>query len=770
MDDTVSDLKQKVGHNLQVIKARDEEINELEGRLKQAEEYLLKVEASTSQDIQDFEERVVSLEDKLGLRVLEIKDLRENNASLKNELRYYKKGYVDEISAYKKTIEDLKQQSQEGLELMKSEKVKMNQDFGLKMEKDVEEIKLQNQQNLEDLRSSLVQQIEDLNSELESKSKELRDTSKDRFKLQNELDNQKLIQETLEKKVGLLQSELSSTTTGDFRNMLEIKMELQKELAIKEHQLLEKNLKVEKLESKIKSLKSKFNVTINAVQKDYEDKTLEMVVEYRKEINDAEKVILNFESENSNLKNDLKELSSKVLENEVNLQQAGEHLQDNVEMTERKYREQIQKMRNDVEVLDSKLKNSQNKAYQLQAANKELLDKFSSSRMHILEVEKENTLLLDKVVELKEALLETEDLNGHQRSLETPRTNQKDLDPIGEAPLETSVIEDDDYLDHHQDRQGNRGQRESVEHGNDPLRASEELLLMNSSIPSLLQSGKFKIGNNSKYLLGRSSKKMNRTGGQQDAEFDAGISQVIEEMRKDMERAKEEVQQNAEKVKFLKDENSELLQKYKEATERELKARQDILVLKESSQLKSSGDRDLKKIIEAKENEVLELQNKVQTLKEQLTQNKDEFEEIKKEKDEAIETLEQEQEELLQNLSKTRAKMIKFRDSYQHNPDQDSIDMVLAEVDQLRIEKEQLLSDLAKKSEEVQRLRKNLAKYIYRGPKKKMKAGSEVGDNRDKSFPTRTNIRNFNDKGEEEEDFMSDAEDPITINRGRSDI
>lgn len=112
-----------------------------------------------------------------------------------------------------------------------------------------------------------------------------------------------------------------------------------------------------------------------------------------------------------------------------------------------------------------------------------------------------------------------------------------------------------------------------------------------------------------------------------------------------------------------------------------------------------------------------------------------------KQKNKEIEDLEQEQEQLVSNLSKTRAKMIKFRDSFTHNPAQDSIDQVLAEVDQLRMERDSLQRKLDQKQEEVDRLRKNLAKYIYKGPKKPKNSTSSP-----KPGPRNGKVRNFNNK------------------------
>jgi len=82
------------------------------------------------------------------------------------------------------------------------------------------------------------------------------------------------VKDALEKKVAIMNEQLSSANTEEYRKMMEMRMELQKSLGIKEHMMEELKMKLNSAEEKLKATKRKFNTNISNFQKEYEAKIL----------------------------------------------------------------------------------------------------------------------------------------------------------------------------------------------------------------------------------------------------------------------------------------------------------------------------------------------------------------------------------------------------------------------------------------------------------------------------------------------------------------
>lgn len=89
--------------------------------------------------------------------------------------------------------------------------------------------------------------------------------------------------------MAVMSDQLSSANTEEYRKTMEMRMELQKNLGIKEHMLEELKTKLAQSEEKLKSSKRKYSTNMSNFQKEYENKILQLVMEYRSEINDKDK-------------------------------------------------------------------------------------------------------------------------------------------------------------------------------------------------------------------------------------------------------------------------------------------------------------------------------------------------------------------------------------------------------------------------------------------------------------------------------------------------
>jgi len=427
IDDELRGVKDKFHHNLEVIKERDLEINQLHETVQKLSNDIENSNAINSQSLEQYKEEKIALEDKLGLRTLEIKDLREKNASQKNELKFYKKGYLDEIAVYKNKIQEQQDTFEKEKQLLKDHFQKEIEKAKVDYSTHIEELSLTQKEKMDTIKDGLSTELNELKAETLKKSSRIRELEKENFTFANDLENARITIQNLEKKVSLFSEELSATSNDEFKKMMSLKMELQKELAIKEHILADTKLKLEKEQRKHKSSKSKYNEILQNMQKEYEEKILEMVVEYRKEISEKEQISQKTQQQNSHLKSELQKLTEQMKDNEKQLKIAGEDLEENIEFRQIEYAEKTKKLMNELEIALERMHSAEEKAEKASSKNKEILDKFAATRIQLLDLEKENQILIDQVLSLKQSK------KGNQLNIASNDREERELNMIEEV-------------------------------------------------------------------------------------------------------------------------------------------------------------------------------------------------------------------------------------------------------------------------------------------------------------------------------------------------
>lgn len=156
-----------------------------------------------------------------------------------------------------------------------------------------------------------------------------------------------------------------------------------------------------------------------------------------------------------------------------------------------------------------------------------------------------------------------------------------------------------------------------------------------------------------------------------------------------------------------------------------------------ADQLKSERARsiedikDLRSRLEDKEAEIFELRNSFE----------DQLKEVSKDRDELIRT-----------LSRLKSKLNKLEDSSSKR-DTTKLDIYLAEIDRLMIEKDGLQETLNKKDSEIERLRKNLENQIHRMPNRRDNTRDKLSlqpRTTDSENTNKRKVRNYNVKDDAE--------------------
>jgi len=145
--------------------------------------------------------------------------------------------------------------------------------------------------------------------------------------------------------------------------------------------------------------------------------------------------------ENKSAREDLIRLNQQVKDAERSLKRSNDELEMAIRERHREYLEEIHSLKNKLEVSEYREKDALVKADKLEERNKRLNDELSKERVRALDLEKENQILIEQVISLREvagqphhkqsAGNDKKDLHDKGRHSEPPKPNSKDpLDDI----------------------------------------------------------------------------------------------------------------------------------------------------------------------------------------------------------------------------------------------------------------------------------------------------------------------------------------------------
>lgn len=208
----------------------------------------------------------------------------------------------------------------------------------------------------------------------------------------------------------------------------------------------------------------------------------------------------------------------------------------------------------------------------------------------------------------------------------------------------------------------------------------------------------------------------------------------------------------------LKEKYNDLLQKYEDASGDAIELREANIDIKNkltaaqaelqrhhslADQLRSDKGRSAE--------EVKDLRNRLEDKEAELDQLRSKFEDD-------LRQAAKDRDELIRTLSRLKSKVNKLEDSSTKR-DTTKVDVYLAEIDRLMIEKDSLQDSLEKKDAEIDRLRKNLENQIHKMPgrrdntrdKQSLQPRTADIENTNKRKVRNYNIRDDSDFGKQED-------------------
>lgn len=730
----LAELQNKFDHNLLVIKERDSDLQDIESQFQQSLELARQASRKHEQDQQGWMDRVSIMERELASKNLEIKDLADKLKEARREIGYYKKGYLEEVNSYKTALK----QRDDDVEALKREVERVRREEVAAIESRFEIVIQQNKElcarTIDEANQTAQKQRESDLLALQNKESLVVQLKSEIDKLQTSISGLQADSQQHQKTAASLEATITSLTSDWHQRELSFCSKI----AVQEEKL--RSLEADKREAtdQLKSSKQKAVRKLQAIEDDWTTRVESLVVEYRAEIDDKSKELARTTEENRRYKEDLARLSEKLKESERHSRNAAEELEILIREKDRETNEEIHKLKNQLEVASYREKDALVKAEKLEERNKKLNDELGKERVRALDLEKETQILIEQLVSIKEEfkLLKTNGIS--------PGTAPAGLDG-------RKTIENRQSVNQKDDKKGGQGKV------NDEPRDSHDPLLdeFDVQIPSNLLDSRFaKISKliRSNDLLLKSQKKSPSSLNECDAELvreNEDLREMIAALKDDMLNAQMQVDTAFKANDALKDRYNELLEKYEAAVSEAMDQKEKAISLKtQLTGLHNDVQRNQSSFEGIRQDKVRLLEE----LKEEKTKYEEKeakFRELQAHLEETLVSVTAERDELIRTLSRTKAKLNRVEDSV-GKKDTSKLDIYLAEIDRLMIEKEGLLEQLNAKNLEIDRLRKNLDNQIHRMPGKRDNTREKQMNLKGDVDTRKKGVRNFNMKDDEE--------------------
>lgn len=401
IDQKNSEILKDFEYNLTVIKERDNDINLLSEKIE-----------SLISDNQNYEKKIILTEeenkrllddkdDRLTQKCEEVRTLYDKISELKNNQKFYKSGYIDEVGDYKKKLGIL----ENALETTKQDSEKDFQNFKIRSELEKEEAII----SLKGVYQDIITKLEKKNFENEENIRIERskiyerdeELSKYRASLAGQgitLNQREDEADIQRKKVKLLEEQILTDKKRhdeEFQTQQLKVSENLREAMGKNSDLATDNLE---LKTKIENIKRKFKSRVSLQNESYDNKLVESVSDYKKRLVVIEDDNKRLEKENYELKFELQKLHENCDENKDMIRNQTDSVDEKLKKQVDEFKAQIDKLNAMVEVKDTHIKNlTQEKFFNIKKVD-EVNYELKAEKDKVLVTEKENQILMDEIL------------------------------------------------------------------------------------------------------------------------------------------------------------------------------------------------------------------------------------------------------------------------------------------------------------------------------------------------------------------------------------
>ena len=223
--------------------------------------------------------------------------------------------------------------------------------------------------------------------------------------------------------------------------------------------------------------------------------------------------------ENKNLRDDMVKMHDRIKESERVMKLTNDEIEMSLREKHREYQEELHKLRNQIEVANFKEKDVQVKADKLEDRNIKLNEELGKDRRRVLDLEKENQILIEQVVSMKEHL------KSHGAKID--------------EEVRREAVQAEEF-----DGARNSGPQQSDDHDSYPLQSN---MLDSKFFPRLskfIRSQEMALSNK-KPRSNKNSKYSGIHGSMDEAELERenkDLRDVISQMKEEMENAQQHVE------------------------------------------------------------------------------------------------------------------------------------------------------------------------------------------------------------------------------------
>lgn len=729
----LDELRSQFDHNLLVVKERDDDLRDIEHQFQKSIELSKEKAMQHDKDRLAWQDRSERLEREVVSRNTEIKDLIEKLKEAKREMGYYKKGYLDEVAMYKDTID----KKNEDLEALKAEVQRVKREEMAAVEARFETIMKENKENYtrmideanqkaqcqRDTDQAIMQdkdnQITSLRTEIERLQSRLSAVSNDVTSRQQAIDTA----------TSRLQTALDDSHRKEVANAAR--------LAVLEDKLATADSDRLAVGRQLKSCKVKAVDRLREMEEDWRVKVEAMVVEYRAEIEGKSRELKRTTEDYRSCREELKRLTDKLAEAERQTKATADELDILIREKDRETSEEMHALKNKLEVATYREHDAISKAEKLEERNKKLNDDLGKERVKGLDLEKETQILVEQVINLKEALKRSIlQVKGHGNG--SSGGNDQVYEPSKNKHSNMNI--------------------EDKRKGEDPveLRSSNDPLDdLDVQIPSnLLDSRLAKVSQllrSQDYLI-RSHKRSRNSSPERDtdtANENEELHYMIATLKEEMMNAQQQVDTAFKANDALKGKYNDLLEKYEDASAEAMDAKEKLIDARTQLSNVHINAQQSHAHVDQVRAEKNQIQQELRDLKIKYEEKEANFRDLQAQLEEEIESLTVERDELIRTLSRAKSKLNRLEDSVGRK-DTSKLDIYLAEIDRLMIERESMAEQLMSKNLEIERLRKNLDNQLHRKPVKRdttreKQMSSKVEPDNKKKIVRNYNVRDDDD-------------------------
>ena len=396
------ELKTQFDYNLRVIDERDQDIRDIQKHFEETIEISKQKNILMEQSEKEWSIKFEKLQKEMQSKTYEIRDYQEKLKDAKREINFYKKGYLDEIESYKKVIA----QKDIDIEDYKKELVRIRKDELGAVEKRYEEAISQTKETY----NKLLDQLKEDSNQQKMSDRQLIEAKQEQIiKLQTDIDKINIEREgeyrerekSMRREMDRLEKYIEECNR-DIRIHREKEIEYIKSMSTLESKYNDVHNSHRMCDDRYSKMKAKYKGIIRDINGTYESKIVDIVHEYRQDVESKQREIDNITGMYNRCMSDMKVMNQKIVDNERYISNNNNDIDSIIQDRYKQYIDDIQQLNNKIEILEYKDKDSMDRFNALNNKYHMIQQQIVRDKVKYSDIEKDNHILIQQIVSMKD--------------------------------------------------------------------------------------------------------------------------------------------------------------------------------------------------------------------------------------------------------------------------------------------------------------------------------------------------------------------------------